>query len=269
MWSNRGYVVAAVAALCLAGCADSKPSVESVPVGTEVAVTRQDGGVVEGKLAERDETQVKVVTKSKATKVVPKAEIAEVAVVTPDKPVELPPVAKFREYTVAEGAALALAMSTAIDTSKNQVNDPVEAKLTEAVMATEDGVEALPAGSVVKGRIAAVQAAGKVKGRASIAIEFSSVVVRGESYAIDARWEATAPDEKKKDIAKIGAPAIGGAIVGGILGGKKGAAAGAVIGGGAGAAVVLSKAGEEITLTPGAAMSVKLTRALEVRVPIK
>lgn len=268
MWMKTRPVVAVVAALLFAGCADNKKSVENVPVGTDVAVTRQDGGVVEGKLTERDDKQVKV-TKGKTTKVVPKSEIASVEIVTPNAPVELPPVAKFREYMVPDGATLKLAMTTAIDTSKNQVGDAVQATLVSAVMATEDGVEALPAGSIVKGRIAAVQAAGKVKGRASVAIEFSSIVARDESYAINARFQATAPSEQKKDAKKIGVGAAGGAIVGAIVGGGKGAAIGAAIGGGAGTAVVMSQAGAEITLAPGANLSVTLASGIEVRVPVR
>ena len=40
--------------LAAAGCA-RKVDLEKVPVGTEVAITRQDGGVVSGTLAARDD----------------------------------------------------------------------------------------------------------------------------------------------------------------------------------------------------------------------
>ena len=85
-------------------------------------------------------------------------------------------------------------------------------------------METLPAGSTIKGSVAEVKAAGKVKGRASLALAFTNVVAHDEVYPIDARFEIVAPATKKKDAQKIGIPAAGGAIVGGILGGGKGAA---------------------------------------------
>ena len=62
------------------------------------------------------------------------------------------------------------------------------------------------------------------------------------------------------------APASGGAIVGGIVGGKKGAGIGALAGGGGGTAVVLSTRGKEVRVGPGALLSVRLTAPLTVTV---
>jgi hypothetical protein len=70
------------------------------------------------------------------------------------------------------------------------------------------------------------------------------------------------------DAAKIGIPAAGGAIIGGVIGGKKGAAIGTAVGGGGGAAVVLATPGDEIRLAPGAALTLVLDQPIEVRVPI-
>ena len=133
-----------------------------------------------------------------------------------------------------------------------------------------DGTEVLPAGSIVRGEVAAVQSAGKVKGRASLALLFSSVSVAGrdERYPIAARVALVAPATKGKDVAKIAIPAAGGAIIGGLIGGKKGAAIGTAIGGGGGAAVVLSTAGPQIRLPRGTVLSLPLDRAVDVRVPI-
>ena len=76
----------------------------------------------------------------------------------------------------------------------------------------------------------------------------------------------TAPATKKADAVKIGAPAAGGAIIGGIVGGGKGAAIGAAAGGGAGTAVVMSTRGKEIRLPVGSALRVRLTEPLTIRV---
>ena len=67
---------------------------------------------------------------------------------------------------------------------------------------------------------------------------------------------------------KIAIPAVGGAIVGAIIGGNKGAAIGAAAGGGAGTAVVLTSAGPEVTLAEGTVLSLSAGRLLVVRVPL-
>jgi hypothetical protein len=95
-----------------------------------------------------------------------------------------------------------------------------------------------------------------------------SVAGRAERPSIVARTELVAPATKGEDAAKIGIPAAGGAIIGGIIGGKKGAAIGTAVGGGGGAAVVLATPGDEIRLARGAELTLVLDQPIEVRVPI-
>jgi hypothetical protein len=260
-----------IGALALsAACAGAKETdVSEVPVGADVTLTRQDGGVVEGKLAAKNEKEVTVTagTTKKTTRTVPREEIVNVQVPTPEKPVELPPVAKFREYIVPDDMPLKLTLDTAVSSETSRVEDAVEAKLAEAILV--DGVEVIPAGSVVRGTVASVTAAGKVKGRASLGLHFTTIIVRDERLPISARWAAEAASTKKQDATKIGIGAGAGALIGGIIGGGKGAAAGAAIGGGAGTAMVLTSEGKPIELAVGASVGTKLTSALEVKVPIK
>ena len=267
-----GVGAAAVAAMLMAttmaGCGGGGQSVDDVPLGAEVAVTNKEGVVVQGKLGDRTDTQVTVV-QGRRTRVVPKADIADARIVTPGAPLDLPAIAKFSEYTVAEGTKMTIALGTDVDTAKNQAGDAVDASVADPVMTTAEGVIGLPSGSVVKGRVAALQRPGKVKGVAAFTLELTSVVARGETYAISARYEAAAPSEKKKDAGKIGIGAGAGAIIGGLAGGGKGAAIGAAIGGGAGTALVLSKAGTDISLPAGSKITVTLTKAIEVKVPIR
>jgi len=255
--------VALALMIAAAGCA-SRVDLEKVPVGTEVDVTRQDGGVVRGTLAARDDETVKV-TVGSASRSVPRDQIAEVQLVG-ETPAPLPAIAKFREFTVPEGTALAVRLDSAVGSDSSRVDDPIEATLTEAVVV--NGTEVLPAGSIVRGEVAAVQSAGKVKGRASLALRFRSVSGHGERYPIAARAAFVAPSTTGKDVAKIAVPAAGGAIIGGLIGGKKGAAIGTAIGGGGGAAVVLSTAGPQIRLPLGTVLSLPLDQAVDVRVPI-
>jgi hypothetical protein len=248
------------------GCA--RPAdVETVPVGAEVQIVRQDGAVVRGTLTGRDERTVKVDV-GKTSRTVPRDQISEVRVVDPARPLPLPRTARFREFTVPEGTVLNMRLGTTVASDTSRVEDPVEATLTSAVIV--DGIEVLPAGSVVRGEVAAVEPAGKVKGRASLALRFTSVTVesRDERTAIVARHEYLAAATKGKDAMKIGIPAAGGAIIGAIVGGKKGAAIGGAVGGGGGTAVVLATSGDEVRLPSGTVTTATTDQPSEVRVPI-
>jgi hypothetical protein len=249
-----------------AGCAN-RVDLEKVPVGTEVEVTRRDGGVVRGTLTARDDETVKIQV-GLASRSVPRDQIADVQVADGTTPIVLPAIAKFREFTLPEGTTLAVRLDSAVNSDSSRVNDRLEATLAEAVVL--NNTEVLPAGSVARGEVAAVQAAGKVKGRASLTLLFDSVSVagRGDQYPIAARVHLMAPATKGEDTAKIGIPAAGGAIIGALFGGKKGAAFGAAIGGGAGTAVVLSTSGDEVQLSRGTRLSLRLEQAIDVRVPI-
>jgi len=263
----RNSLAAAIAILGLTvACSTQASDVEKVPVGTDVQLTRQDGGVVAGKLTDKSESTVKVST-GKVTKEVPRKDIADVRVVDEKKPVELPPMAKFREFTVPADATLRLSIDTPLSSETAKVEDAVEGTLVNAL--TVDDVEVVPAGSTVRGTVTGVESSGKVKGRAMLALQFTTLIVRDERVPISARWSAQAESTKKNDAKKIGIGAGAGAIIGGIIGGGKGAATGAAVGGGAGTAMVLTSEGKPVVLSKGEAISTKLGDAIEVRVPVK
>ena len=256
----------AVLALAVgAGACNQRPAVETAPIGSDVQVTRQDGALVEGKLKARDDKAV-TVQAGKTTRTVPRADIANVRVVDAMAPPEPPPAAKFREFTIPEGTRLSLELTTPVNSDTNSVEDPVEAMLGFAVKV--DGVDVLPAGAPVRGVVASVEPAGKVKGRASIALQFHDIKSGDERYPIDARFAMTAPATKKDDAMKVGIPAAGGAIIGAIIGGKKGAAIGAGVGGGGGAAVVVMTPGKPVELARGDMLTVTLEKPVDVRVPV-
>jgi hypothetical protein len=257
--------VAAMSLLAASGCS-TRVDADEVPVGTAVQVTRQDGGLVEGTLAARDEKTL-TVKAGRAMRTVPRADIADLKVVTPGRPVDPPPVAKFREFTVPEGTPLKLTLETPVSSETSNAGDAIEARFTEAVRV--DDVEVVPAGSVVRGTVTAAQSAGKVKGRASLALHFDAIEVRQERYPMSAGLAVEAASTKKMDVAKIGIPAAAGAIIGGIIGGGKGAATGAAIGGGGGAAVVLMTEGKPVAFGVGTSMTVTLAKSIDVRVPLK
>ncbi len=103
---------------------------------------------------------------------------------------------------------------------------------------TADGWVVAGRGARVDGRIAAADKGGRLRGRASIGLELTSLTTSDgrklEIVTNEVTTEAIAAH--KKDAAKVGIGAGAGAAVGGIAGGGSGAAVGALIGAGVGAA---------------------------------
>lgn len=255
------------AAIVATGGCNRGVDLDKVAPGTEVTLTRQDGGVVKGPVekVEPDKVTVKVGARPK---VVERKEIATVQVAEPGvTPEALPPAAKYREFVVPDGTALNVKLLTAVASNTSKVEDKVSAELVDAI--TIDGVEVLPAGSPVTGTVTRAVPSGKVKGLAVLEVRFDSLRAGGETFPIAITHSQTAEPTKASDAKKIGIPAAGGAVIGGIIGGKKGAVVGGAIGGGAGTAVVLSTSGKEVVWATGTAMKLVLDRDIEVKVAIK
>jgi hypothetical protein len=172
-----------------------------------------------------------------------------------------------REVTIPAGTRLPIVLDTAVSSATSRVEESVQSHLSRPVVV--HGRSVLPQGSRVSGVVIDATQSGRVKGLAHIALRFDTLVPRGddERYRIQtAAVGRTAPATKKKDAAEIGVPAAGGALIGALVGGKKGALVGGAAGGGAGTAVVLSTRGKEVTLPRGAALTLRLTEPITVRV---
>jgi len=171
-----------------------------------------------------------------------------------------------REATLPAGTLLRVRLDNTVGSDISHVEDSVRARLVSPIVV--GGRTVVPAGSPVTGSVTQAMRSGKVKGRARLGIRFNSLAPAGERerYRISTRtWTGIAEGTKEKDAATIGLPAAGGAIVGGLIDGKKGAAIGAAAGGGAGTAVVLSTRGKEVRLGRGAVLLVRLSEPLRVR----
>jgi len=172
-----------------------------------------------------------------------------------------------REVTLPAGTRIPIVLENPVGSDISRIEQPVRAHLSAAVRLR--GTTVIPRGSRVSGVVVDARRSAKVKGRARVAVRFDSLVPLGndERYALHAATVTRiAPATKKDDALKIGLPAAGGAIVGGLLGGKQGAAIGGAAGGGAGTAVVLSTRGKEVRLGKGTPLTLRLSQPLTVRV---
>jgi hypothetical protein len=107
------------------------------------------------------------------------------------------------------------------------------------------GREIVPKGAKVEGEIVEADKGGRVKDRASLAIQLTRLDTAGGQIEISTNTVTRkANATKQKDAAKIGIGSGVGAAIGAIAGGGKGAAIGAAAGVGAGTGVVLATHGD-------------------------
>jgi hypothetical protein len=172
-----------------------------------------------------------------------------------------------RQVTIPAGTVLHLRVNRGFGSDTSRVEDSVPATLDRPVVI--DGRTILRSGSLASGYVVQATRPGKVKGRGRVAVRFNRITPAGsdERYTMQTRsWAAVAPATKKKDALTIGVPAAGGAVVGGLIKGKKGAGVGALVGGGAGTAAVLSTRGKDVRIGRGSSLAVRLTAPLTITV---
>ena len=176
-----------------------------------------------------------------------------------------PPEPKFREVTIPADTLFMVSLVTPVASNKSKVEDRVKGTVAKPIIVS--GTTVVPAGAELTGSVVDVKQSGRVKGRASIAIRFDRLVVRGESHRIHTAPIAVEAGSSTKSDAKKGAIGAGaGAIVGGIAGGGSGAAIGGVIGG---AGTVLATKGKEVELEAGTLLSTSFLEPVKVMVPIR
>ena len=174
----------------------------------------------------------------------------------------------YREITIPADTVLEVELKTSLASDESRREDHVGAQTLSVVVI--DGEPVVPAGSTLTGSVVEARQAGRVQGRAVVAFRFNRLQMPGTASPHRIKTETVrreAEATKRDDAVKIGAPAAGGALIGGLFEGKKGALIGGVVGAGAGTAVVLSTSGDEVRIAAGTPLSVKLAEPLTVVVP--
>ena len=170
------------------------------------------------------------------------------------------PVTK-RASDAPAGTEFDVKLRKGLSSSTAAVEDHFEATTLVDLMAGSRTI--VPAGSIMRGTVTAVNKAGHVDRKASISIAFDRITIGSTSYVIDAKvTQAIEGEGYKGDAAKIGAGAGVGAVIGGILGGFKGAMAGILVGGGG---VVAATEGKDVVLPAGSVLRVKLESGLDLK----
>jgi type IV secretion system protein VirB10 len=187
-----------------------------------------------------------------------------------------------RALVVPAGTKVLLQLKSPIDTKSAKVGDGVYCQTSFPV--TQDNIVVIPAGTYVKGEIAHVERAGRIKGRAQILFHFNSMIFPN-GYTVDlpgalksqpgARNSSVADEEgtvkadsqKGKDVGTVATTGATGAVVGTVA---TRTGRGAAIGGLAGAAVglgeVLFTRGQDVHIEQGTSLEMVLQRPLTVEV---
>ncbi|HXG87345.1 MAG TPA: hypothetical protein VNJ02_03335 [Vicinamibacterales bacterium] len=177
-----------------------------------------------------------------------------------------PAAAELVELVIPAESVLGLQIERTISSDQARVEDRVEARVTRDVRVGSR--VAIPAGSMVQGSVLEVERGGKVKERARLGIRFHTVVL-ADGSRLNIKTDAVVregPSVATESAAKIGGAAVGGAILGAILGGGKGAIIGGAAGAAGGTAATMAGNRNPAVLAGGSTVSVRVQQPVSVTV---
>jgi len=169
-------------------------------------------------------------------------------------------------------------LNDALKSDESRVGDTFETTVVDPVYSS-NGIELVPSGSIIGGRVTAVQKARKDGNPGSLTVAFYNVrLPNGRAAALngsltdldsgntssDNEGTATAKKTSKRNVKFIGGGAGGGALIGAIAGGGKGAAIGAGVGAGVGFLTKKLMKGKEAEVKSGTEFGVILNRPISL-----
>ncbi|HYN23837.1 MAG TPA: hypothetical protein VES69_02205 [Pyrinomonadaceae bacterium] len=180
-------------------------------------------------------------------------------------------------YTVSAGHAIRVRMNQTITSETARVGDQFTTTVVDPVYAR--GVEVIPAGSSIVGRVRNVKRASRQSKAGTIEVHFVSLRlptgitraingdltdVTSENVTADNEGDVSGRSATKRNVVFIGGGAATGALIGAIAGGGKGAGIGAGVGAGLGVAGALFSKGHEAVVKSGTEFGVVLNQNLSL-----
>jgi hypothetical protein len=182
---------------------------------------------------------------------------------TPSRPVAQRPAAQAPVQSSLEipvGTEMDVRLTDSLDSGKAVVEDRFEGTTLADVHV--GGRVAIPAGSLVRGVVTAVDRATRTNRTARLTVSFDQVTVNGQPHPIRGTvTEAIQGSGMKGEIGRVGAGAGAGALIGGLLGGMKGALVGVAIGG---AGTLAATEGKEVRLPQGTVLRIRLDSPVQM-----
>lgn len=182
--------------------------------------------------------------------------------------------------TVQEGTTLRITLNTSLSTRDTRQGDRFTASLREPIYV--NGVEVIPFGTKIEGRVTQVQRPGHTHGVGKLDLAFDRIELpngydtalvastagaeTSEKTKVGKEGTINGPSSRKQEAEEVAVAGGIGAGIGAIAGGGKGTA----IGGGAGALVGLAdrmrRRGKDLDLPAGSTLVLRLDRPLQVPV---
>ena len=183
-----------------------------------------------------------------------------------------------RSYTVAADQTIRVRIDNELNSKTARIGDRFTTTVTEPVYG-QTGVEVIPVGSKIWGRVTTVQRAQRrtpghisvafnsveLPNRARYTINGSLASLQTDAVNTDSESTVKGGSNRKRDIVFIGGGAATGALIGAIAGGGKGAGIGAIVGGALGTAGRVFEKEQDADVKSGTEFGVILNQA--VRLP--
>ena len=119
----------------------------------------------------------------------------------------------------------------------------------------------IPAGSLVRGFVSSVRAAGRIDRRGSLTLSFDELRVGNRTYRLRAAVTEALDGKMGEDMTRVGAASVVGAIIGGLFGGTRGALVGILVGGGG---TIAATEGSDVDLPTGTILRIRIDQPLEI-----
>ena len=180
-------------------------------------------------------------------------------------------------YTLNSGQVFRVRMNEAITSETARVGDQFTTTVVDPIYA--NGIEVIPAGSLITGRVTTVNRASRKSKAGTIGVHFVSLRlptgitraingdlsdVSSETLASDNEGDVSGRSATKRNVVFIGGGAAAGALIGAIAGGGKGAGIGAGVGAGLGVAGAFFSKGHEAVVKSGTEFGVVLNQNLSL-----
>lgn len=185
---------------------------------------------------------------------------------------------RIKYYQIRANETFHVRLGQTLNSGKARVGDTFTTTVVDPVYST-NGIELVPSGSIISGRVTAVEKARKDGNPGTLSVVFYNLKLPNNRAAgisgsltdlnsgntsSDNEGTASAKKTSHRNVKFIGGGAGGGALIGAIAGGGKGAAIGAGIGAGVGFIAKKLKKGDEAKVEQGTEFGVILNRAISL-----
>lgn len=185
---------------------------------------------------------------------------------------------RIKYYQIRANETFHVRLGQTLNSGKARVGDTFTTTVVDPVYSA-NGIELVPSGSIISGRVTAVEKARKDGNPGTLSVVFYNLKLPNNRAAAisgsltdlnsgntssDNESTASAKKTSHRNVKFIGGGAGGGALIGAIAGGGKGAAIGAGIGAGVGFIAKKLKKGDEAKVQQGTEFGVILNRAISL-----